>query len=155
MNIFILDTDPKICASYHCDKHVVKMIVETAQILSTALHLNGLENPPYKPTHKNHPCVQWAASSSSNFNWLLQLGFWLSTEYITRYGKTHKSEEVILKCSELRHIITPKLQTPFTLCCPEEYKSSDPVETYRRYYKAEKSIFAKYKNSTTPKFMQP
>jgi hypothetical protein len=59
MNIFLLDSNIKKCAQYHCDKHVVKMILESAQILSTVLRLNGVDQG-YKTTHANHPCTLWA-----------------------------------------------------------------------------------------------
>lgn len=69
MNIFILDTNPKIAAQYHVDKHVVKMILETAQLLCSAHWLNGSE-APYKLTHKNHPCAIWTRECVENYNWL-------------------------------------------------------------------------------------
>ena len=75
MNIFVLDTSPKLAAEYHCNKHVVKMIIETAQMLSTAhdyleTGISGL----YKPTHKNHPCSIWVRQSRENYLWTLDLG---------------------------------------------------------------------------------
>lgn len=154
MNIFVLDIDPKVCASYHCDKHVVKMVLETAQILSSALHINGVTEVPYKPTHLGHPCVKWAASSRQNFNWLLQLGFWLSTEYTTRYGKVHKSEAVIMQCNQMRDNIPDGPFTLFEKCCPDEFKKLDVVDTYRNYYKLGKGSIATYKYSPVPQFMK-
>ena len=73
MNIFILDLDPQSCAEAHCDKHVVKMILETAQLLSSALWITGVE-APYRLTHKNHPCAIWTRESLDNYMWLCQLG---------------------------------------------------------------------------------
>jgi phage-related protein len=74
MNIFILDKDPKKIAMYHNDKHVVKMIVETAQLLCTAHHVSGTNGDiPYRKTHQNHPCSIWARESIENYNWLLTL----------------------------------------------------------------------------------
>ena len=72
MNIFYLDEDTEICAQYHCDKHVVKMILEYAQILCTVLHELGQE-APYRPTHRNHPCTVWARESLDNWIWLRAL----------------------------------------------------------------------------------
>ena len=78
MNIFFLDPDPRLAAQYHCDKHVVKMVLETAQLLSGVVHLN---NPAdrripdlYSLTHANHPCAVWARAKLDNYAWLYQLG---------------------------------------------------------------------------------
>jgi len=112
MNIFYLDKDPKICASYHCDKHVLKMIIEYAQLLSTAHRLldgiegrgssksgktqvrvwtldNGLENVLYKATHVNHPSNKWVRNHRDNYVWLYELWIHLCSEYSKRYKKTH------------------------------------------------------------------
>lgn len=148
MNIFVLDSDPKICASYHCDKHVVKMVLETAQILCSALYINGATNLPYKPTHLNHPCVKWAAANNENFAWLLQLGFWLSYEYELRYGKKHKSEAVIIECSKHFGLIPSGTLNDFCFCVPEKYITMNAVYSYREYYRAEKLSIAKYKTQT-------
>jgi hypothetical protein len=84
MNIFYLDTNIQLCSEYHCDKHVVKMILEYAQILCTVLHESG-ESAPYRPTHKNHPCVLWAGESIENWKWLRDLANALNTEYKFRF----------------------------------------------------------------------
>src|SRR6056297_897165 len=96
MNIFVLDNDIKKCAHYHCDQHVIKMILESTQILCTALNLKGYETP-YKSTHTKHPCVKWAGQSYSNFQWLTELAFALNDEYKYRYEKDtdHKSIETL------------------------------------------------------------
>src|ERR1700761_7698925 len=99
MNIFVLDLDPKTCAKYHCDKHVVKMILETAQLLCNAQRKCGI-NPKirielYKETHKNHPCSIWASQSIKNYEWLSTLGIFLCDEYTERYNKIHKSHKLI------------------------------------------------------------
>ncbi len=85
MNIFFLDQDIKHCAQYHCDQRVIKMILESTQILSTVLHLNGI-NGPYKPSHQQHPCIIWARQSLQNWLWLRKLVFALNSEYKYRYG---------------------------------------------------------------------
>jgi hypothetical protein len=74
MNIFYLDKSPYTCARYHCDKHVVKMILETAQLLCGAHWATG-GTAQYKPTHLNHPCAIWVRKSLSNYKWLCELGF--------------------------------------------------------------------------------
>ena len=93
MNIFYLDKRPDDAAEMHCDKHCVKMILEYAQMLSTAhRELDG--NVPdilYKSTHKNHPSTIWTRSSKQHYDWLFRLFRMLSAEYTLRYGKFHKT----------------------------------------------------------------
>ena len=75
MNIFHLHEDPKICAEYHCDKHVVKMILETAQMLSTAYQRHcGLDDELYKPAYPKHPMTIWVGDSVENFTYAWYLG---------------------------------------------------------------------------------
>lgn len=144
MNIFVLDTDPKICAEYHCDKHVVKMILESAQMLCTVLAQSGVD-VPYKPTHAKHPCTIWASQSVANFNWLRDLSKYLNDEYKLRYGKetNHKSYDVIKSLPDYKHNCNDL--TAFAMAMPDEYKSDNPVEAYRNYYKHDKLNFATWK----------
>lgn len=145
MNIFVLDENPVLAAQYHCDKHVVKMVLETAQILST---VSGLG--PYKPTHHKHPCVLWAGTSQQNFNWLVELGLALGAEYTYRYDKVHKSEAVIRICSEYDELPDTGL-TVFKQCMPLhliQYK--DPVGGYRNYYMKAKRHFCTWKRRSKP-----
>ena len=83
MNIFFLDEDPTMSAQYHVDKHVVKMILETAQLLCGVHHATAPDNTyvPYKLSHKNHPCSIWARTSLSNYLYLCELGLELCKEY--------------------------------------------------------------------------
>lgn len=152
MNIFYLDTNPKLCASYHNDKHIVKMPTETAQILSTALYRNGLLYSPrlYKPTHLNHPCVLWASENECNFIWLCYLGLWMGREYTKRYNKNHKAIEVIKYCKKFSYILPEGLPTNPVQCMPEQYFKSDPVQAYRDYYLHEKNFGYK---ASIPDFM--
>ena len=99
IKIFVLDKDPELAAKYHCDKHVIKMILETAQILCTVRWKYGCQ-APYNPTHINHPCVKWASESKDNYLWLCRLGVFLCREYRERYNKQHKSTLVILDCMD-------------------------------------------------------
>lgn len=147
MNIFYLSKHPTIAAGYHCDKHVVKMVLETTQILSTAQHLVNGEYKPYKPTHASHPCVLWAAETRTNYLWLIQLGLALAKEYHNRYGKTHACLEHLNKL----FFKTPKElsfpasgATPPAQCMPAQYCQADPVEAYRAYYIGEKAHFARW-----------
>jgi hypothetical protein len=104
MNIFILDADIKRCDEYHCDQHVVKMILESVQILCTALYKHGFSTP-YKPTHKKHPCVLWAEDSYDNFIWLKKLALALNEEYKYRFERSndHKSIAVLNEISGFRY----------------------------------------------------
>ena len=88
MNIFLLSLCP-IEAVQQCDKHVVKMPIESAQMMCTAGHGS------YKPTHQNHPCTRWATLSEANFEWLTAHALALCDEYTYRYGRRHKSQDVI------------------------------------------------------------
>ena len=152
MNIFILDKDVKKCAQYHCDKHVVKMILETAQLLCGVHHMTdqATDQVPYKLSHKNHPCAIWARESFSNYVYLCELGLELCNEYTHRYGKRHKSLDVILWCIVNRPNIPDKGFTKFAKAMPEEYKVESAVESYRNYYRGDKSGFATWKNRDVP-----
>ena len=86
MNIFVLDQDINKCAQYHVDRHVVKMITESAQMLSTAARLVGID-AGYKITHQNHPCTKWSRNSLSNWLWLKDLAKSLNEEWKFRYNQ--------------------------------------------------------------------
>lgn len=151
MNIFVLDENVQSAAQAHNDKHCVKMILETTQLLNNVLAAHKPDyEPVYRVTHKNHPCSLWAAESIENFIWLLNLGDCLCTEYTFRYGKVHKCESIIKSF----FLMTPNLprvdMTPHTLCMPDEYKVADPVESYRNYYRGAKSHIAKWTNRSAP-----
>lgn len=139
MNIFWLDNDLSRAAMCHHDKHVVKMVLETAQILSTALHLRGVSfNGQYRPTHTKHPCVLWAAESNNNSIRLYNLGCRLLSEYTYRYGRVHKCNTVMLGIHSHLVGVNVDRSTPPPLCMPDEYKTDDIVESYRNYYRAVK-----------------
>lgn len=98
MNIFTTDPCPQKCAKYLDNKRVVKMALETTQILCTAVNeIAGRQVAPYKSTHKHHPCVKWAMDSIINAKWLHQHGHALCDEYKKRYGKEHKCRSVLDK----------------------------------------------------------
>jgi len=155
MNIFFLDQDIKHCAQYHCDQHVIKMILESTQILSTVLHLNGI-NGPYKPSHQKHPCIVWARQSLQNWLWLRKLVFALNSEYKYRYDSVinHKSYDVskILRVPPLPDI--GLLEHPQIM--PEEYKiPGDPINAYRNFYINCKSKFATWRKREKPNWYRP
>ena len=150
MNIFVLDDNVKTCAQYHCDKHVVKMLIEYAQMLSTTVRLTTDENIGYKITHKNHPCTVWVRESLSNWKWLRSLAKELNDEYRFRYGKeiNHKSFDVIETLPE-PNIYDIGL-TEFPMAMPEHCKQKTVVASYRNYYINEKAYFAKWKDGNVP-----
>lgn len=138
MNIFAVDNDPVLAAQALHDRHVVKMCLETAQILCTVAHAHGLP-AKYKPTHAKHPCTLWAGSSRGNVMWLIQHGMGLCVEYTHRFGKRHACEQVILDVSTaLVGAILTGQRTPFAQVMPDEYRSDDAVDAYRRMYRATK-----------------
>ena len=156
MNIFFLDKTPEKSAEYHCDKHVVKMILETAQMLSTAInkYAMGIDSSRlYKNAHPKHPSTIWMGSTRDNFMWGLKLGQELSKEYTKRYGKKHKSSNIIDNIIQSKYyevIPTGELTTP-PQCMPDEFKHDDYVIAYRNYYKGAKRYFAKWdKLKNTP-----
>ena len=110
MNIFVLDKNPRDAARMHCDKHVPKMILETAQMLSTAHHVYDTPQAPlvYKKAHLNHPCTIWVRESVDNYSWAFELFRELNNEFVRRRGKKHLSW-VKLK-EHLSH--TPSLSLP-------------------------------------------
>ena len=156
MNIFHLDKNPKICAEYHCDKHVVKMILETAQMLSTADRKKFGDNDDlYKTAYPKHPMTIWVGDSGDNFFWSIQLLDQLLYQYTVRYKKVHKT----IKISNLlhsKHKLWHTWKTEFTrppLCMPDEYKSDDYIQSYSNYYIGDKKRFARYTLVDTPEFM--
>ena len=148
MNIFFLDDDIKKCAQYHCDKHVVKMILETAQLLCGVHHMTP--QVPYKLSHKNHPCAIWARESLTNYLVLCELGLELCYEYTYRYGKRHKSQDVIEWCVINKPSIQDIGYTEPSKAMPDEYKVDSVVESYRNYYRGAKASFAVWKNREKP-----
>lgn len=143
MNIFVVDLDPNRAAKCLFDKHVVKMSLETAQILST---ING---GPYKITHTGHPCVKWAGEAIENYSWLVRHGLALCAEYEYRFGKVHKCREVIWLLETPYELSLPDGATPFVQCMPDMYKHQSTTIAYQRYY-ASKAAIAKWTKREPP-----
>ena len=153
MNIFFLDFDTKKCAEYHCDKHVVKMILETAQLLCGSHWVTGSE-APYKLSHKNHPCAIWVRESLSNYLYLCDLGLELCKEYTYRYGKRHKSQDIIEWCLVNKPNIHDVDFTVPPIAMGDEFKiGNDVIESYRNYYIKAKSSFTVWKNRPIPDWL--
>lgn len=178
MNIFYLSENPQIAAELHVDKHVVKMILESAQLLCTAhrildgvktpcevvnksgklrkttryvLSNKNLDNVLYNATHMNHPCTIWVRESINNYMWLYELFVALCDEYTFRYGKIHKTDTLLralLKKAPKNIPIQPL--TPPAQAMPDQYKHADPVVAYRQYYIGAKSAFAKWSSRNIP-----
>jgi hypothetical protein len=150
MNIFYLDKCPRKAARLQYNKHVVKMILESAQMLCTAHHVYG--NPddvPYKQAHLNHPSTVWVRENSLHYDWLYEHFVALQGEYYKRYNKTHLS---FTKCYEslMNHPENiphePFEQPP--QCMPDEYKDECSVQAYWNYYIGEKHTIANQNKET-------
>lgn len=151
MNIFVLSYDPIAAARMHCNKHIVKMPLEVAQMLCSAFEQG---EAPYRRTHYNHPCSKWARGTKQNYKWLVDHGLALCAEYTNRYGKIHKSEQVIRWCSDNMdrvNLIDGRI-TDFAKAMPEECKTTDAVESYRNYYLMHKRQFATWPTGKTPEW---
>ena len=159
MNIFMLDQSPYYAASYHCDKHVVKMILEYAQLLSTAHRvLDDIDDDPvlYRKTHVNHPSGVWVRESLANYNWLYDLFAECCKEYTRRYNKTHLTETKLLDRLSFAPKNIPDIgMTPLRLAMPDEFKREDPVQAYRDYYRSAKADIAVWAHSKEPKWWRP
>lgn len=175
MNIFYLDQDPKLAAQYHCDKHVVKMILEYGQLLSTAHRVldgtpylgssvsekrnvarwklpDGRENILYRACHTYHPCGIWVRANMDHYRWLYDLLYQLIGEYKYRYnGKRHKTEDLLLPLLNApNNIPIVDWQDP-PQAMPEDVKvPGNSIEAYRNYYKVHKARFATWKVRNVP-----
>ena len=174
MNIFYLDNDPRKCAEMHVDKHCVKMILEYAQLLSTAHRVldgtqltrlsktgrkqtafvlsDSRESVLYSATHVNHPSAVWVRKSYENYEWLYQLFTQLLEEYTYRYGKTHACTKLV------DDLYTPPTHIPKgvgfsepTPAMPDDYKvAGNSVKSYQNYYLGDKTRMFSWKNRPTP-----
>jgi hypothetical protein len=173
MNIFILDYDIEKSASFMCDKHIVKMMTEHNQMLSTAYrHFNGrpitkivkgkvkkyqalkkeIDDVVYQTSHINHPCNVWLRKSKHNYKWLYDYNIATIKQYKRRYDKTPKCENdgllEILK--NIPDSIPDIGLTDFALAMPDHHKTNDTVQSYRNYYISDKKEIAKWKNTEPP-----
>jgi len=165
MNIFYLHEDPRQCAEWMVNRHVVKMILETAHLLSTAHRvLDGKETIVegwvdefgirhrkkklytlddyrdsilYRASHINHPSAIWTRSSVENYNWLVDHLFALSDEYTYRYNKRHVTmAKMGYEIQSPPHNLKEWDRTPMPSCMDDVYKiSDDPIINYRNYYR--------------------
>lgn len=179
MNIFYLHNNPKIAAEYHVDKHCVKMILETCQLLSTAHRvLDGVEtiglSPSgrkqkrwvlpdhreqvlYSATHINHPSAVWVRQSKQNYMWLYGLLCELSSEYTYRYEKVHKCESIGLidALGKFPQNIKSHGFTEPTPAMPDQYKvPGNSVQSYHNYYNGEKQRMFSWKKREVPDWIR-
>ena len=170
MNIFFLSKNPQLAALDHCDKHVVKMVLETTQMMCTAHRLldgdvaadaMGL----YKTAYANHPMTQWVRENQFNYAWTYRLLKELCSEYTYRYDKVHATQskgilDALQKVPENICLGTETGRTVPPMCMPDKYKSrftgkatfTDVVDAYRRYYIGEKKDFAVWTRRPQPKW---
>ena len=177
MNIFYVDHDPLNAAMALVDKHVVKMILESAQLLSTAHRvLDGIEiegkSPTgrkakrwilpdaregiiYTATHINHPSAVWCRTSIQNYDWLVDHMYALMREYTNRYNKQHKCYgEISYMLQSPPHNLKEWDWTLMPSCMAEEYIiSDDPLLNYRNYYRIGKSSLHRWTNRQPPEWI--
>jgi hypothetical protein len=165
MNIFFLDRDPATAARYHNDKHTVKMILEYAQLLSTAHRvldgsLDGTlyderNNVLYKTTHKNHPSAVWVRRELDHYRWVHDLLYFLIGEFRYRYGKPHATERLLPLLLDAPYNIpigdSLIMEDP-PQCMPDDSKNPDTVIAYRTYYIKYKYHIANWKKREKPEW---
>ena len=173
MNLFYLDRDLDRCAEYHIDKHVGKMQLEATQLLTSTLWVDKYlgfiprkltseelgvinnakrDSPPiddrvftrYLPTHINHPCAVWARSSLEHHYWIINYVHALNCESMYRGNKSHASCAEALRLPEPSRLQAKGWSIP-ALAMPDQYKTSDPVDSYRNYYLNDKAGMASWK----------
>ena len=159
MNIFVTNPSPYVSAQVLPDKHIVKMPLETCQMLSIVCsekwghgygELHRLDGQAYKTekgAFRNHPCTAWANESLTNTWWLLTHGLALCAEYTHRYGKTHSCQQTIEEASNIIPLRKPKTPSSFTFAGPDEFKfdtSIDIFTAYKRYIASKPWVSTNY-----------
>lgn len=178
MNIFYISHDPEEAAKWMVDKHVVKMIVESAQLLSTAHRFldhsviytgktdgkkrnvtryilpDERENILYHATHVNHPSAIWTRASVENYLWLVEHTYALLNEYMYRYEKKHKTQDIMYYLQSPPHNLRDYDWTPMPSAMAEQYiVSDDPLTNYRNYYKLGKINLHKWTKREPPEWL--
>ena len=157
MNIFFVNESSQLAAQDLCDKHVVKMVIESAQMLSAAHHINnpGAHYLPdlYKCAFEHHPCTKWVRESNRHYAWLLSHTFSLLSEFTFRYHKVHSTQRLmrLLEHNPCEHngwVDPPQ-------CMPDQYKDpNNTVRAYRNYYVYEKWYMMEWRYTDTPKWVR-
>ena len=142
MNIFYLDENPKLAATMLCDQHIRKMQIESAQMCCTA-HWETGGTAPYKRAHKNHPSTIWTRQSIQHYIWLVEHGLEICREFTKRYGKRHKTQDV-LEWLLINHPSIPDTDfIPPPQCMPDEYREEDTIKAYKNFYILDKVAIKK------------
>lgn len=161
MNIFYLDHNPITAVQWYVDSHVVKMNLEYAQLLTTALHIVDKPTPEqslswYKTTHQNHPCAIWTRASINNWLYLKELATALNDEWKFRYNhfdRSHKSFVMVLSLPTPKNLPNGEFTKPPS-CMDNKYKVSECViENYKNYYKHGKAHLHKWTNRKPPEWL--
>ena len=152
MNIFFLDRTPYKAALALCDKHVPKMLLESCQMLSTAVQANAEKefDDLYKPAYLNHPMTIWVGLTRQNFIWALENAVYINHQYEQRFNKEHKSFRIIETiydnkyANKIKKVMHKDYISEPPQCMPDEYKDKDYITAYRKYYQGAKAYFAKW-----------
>ena len=157
MNIFVLDNDPVVAASYMDCQRVPKMVVESVQMMACAVIRHGAtpdqmpltsKGTPHRGGYHHHPCSRWAGDSRANFQWLTKHALALCAEFNKRFGKTHACKKAIIKLGLMRNMIPDGDLTQYALAMPDEFKNDDAVVSYRAYYQSKDNIH--YRHAPQP-----
>jgi hypothetical protein len=150
MNIFFLDKNPTKAAQFHNNKHVVKMVTESAQMLSTVHWVCGSHTRSmHRPTHQHHPCVVWLLKSKAHYEWTLELFVALLHEYTHRYGKIHKCFSLYPLFAQIPNLPDAGWSTP-AKAMPEYLRCLPVVNAYRAYYILHKGHIGNWTNRPVP-----
>jgi hypothetical protein len=152
MNLFILDIDPVIAAEMNCDRHVCKIIIESAQMLCLGHWATGSQAEYYARTHMNNHVSKWVRENKSNYRWTISHGLSLCDEYTRRYSKVHAVRRIIEWCRDNEPKIPDGDLTAFRQAVAEDCYNPDPVYAYHLYYVKYKSYFAKWKLGNIPEW---
>lgn len=156
MNIFYINEDPIIAAQELCDDHIRKMQIESAQMLCTA-HWEMGKEAPYKRAHLNHPSTKWTRESIQHYRWLVKHGLEVCSEFTKRYGKHHKTQDVLEWCRDNEPSLPNKQFVAPPQCMPNEYKHEDTVDAYKTFYIEDKIKIKKLnwnKLNNTPEWIK-
>lgn len=163
MNIFFVDQDPRVAATMLADKHVHKMLLESAQMLFTAVRKHGYDGGGYKSAYENHPMTKWVGQSYEHASWLLDHAVALAAEYTRRYGRHHKTQDMLpaLAVAVHHHMPSNGWRNP-PRCIPDEFKLDFDtyegevpchVASYRNYYRVGKAHLHTWTNRKPPQWI--
>ena len=133
MNIFYINADPIAAAQQLADDHIRKMQIESAQMCSTA-HWESGSQAPYKRAHVNHPSTKWVRESIQHYRWLINHGLEICSEFTKRYGKHHKTQDVLEWLRDNEPSINDNGFNPPPQCMPDTYQKQDTIEAYKTFY---------------------